>query len=175
EDGIRDFHVTGVQTCALPILPRQHRRLVVVGQDDAQHSITSTAYCPSLTPATHLIRYSRRPVGSRSGSPLMLNTRPSQRILHEDLMPPGNHGTRMRAAMSDCIWPDCRNSRPGPVSTSAGTSASSVSESGQTVCQLTCSTPSLSRSVTCAWNVTAWIRCWLKVVIRPDAAGKGAA
>src|SRR5690606_41181550 len=22
EDGIRDFHVTGVQTCALPILPR---------------------------------------------------------------------------------------------------------------------------------------------------------
>src|SRR6266511_5217268 len=24
EDGIRDFHVTGVQTCALPILPRTH-------------------------------------------------------------------------------------------------------------------------------------------------------
>src|SRR5690606_40942882 len=23
EDGIRDFHVTGVQTCALPILPHQ--------------------------------------------------------------------------------------------------------------------------------------------------------
>src|SRR5690606_40860794 len=26
EDGIRDFHVTGVQTCALPILPRGTRR-----------------------------------------------------------------------------------------------------------------------------------------------------
>src|SRR5207302_5380372 len=25
EDGIRDFHVTGVQTCALPILPSQQR------------------------------------------------------------------------------------------------------------------------------------------------------
>src|SRR5690606_8259765 len=28
EDGIRDFHVTGVQTCALPILSRNHRRMV---------------------------------------------------------------------------------------------------------------------------------------------------
>src|SRR5690606_39539228 len=25
EDGIRDFHVTGVQTCALPIYPARHR------------------------------------------------------------------------------------------------------------------------------------------------------
>src|SRR5690606_39714143 len=25
EDGIRDFHVTGVQTCALPISPQQRR------------------------------------------------------------------------------------------------------------------------------------------------------
>src|SRR5690606_41160959 len=27
EDGIRDFHVTGVQTCALPILRDQYRQL----------------------------------------------------------------------------------------------------------------------------------------------------
>src|SRR5690606_40651075 len=26
EDGIRDFHVTGVQTCALPIFPWSYRR-----------------------------------------------------------------------------------------------------------------------------------------------------
>src|SRR5690606_40700541 len=26
EDGIRDFHVTGVQTCALPIFPTRSRR-----------------------------------------------------------------------------------------------------------------------------------------------------
>src|SRR5690606_40776961 len=103
EDGIRDFHVTGVQTCALPILPRQHRRLVVVGQDDAQHSITSTAYCPSLTPATHLIRYSRRPVGSRSGSPLMLNTRPSQRILHEEIGRASCRETGRRSEVAECI------------------------------------------------------------------------
>src|SRR6266511_716113 len=32
EDGIRDFHVTGVQTCALPILPRRDpRRATPVG------------------------------------------------------------------------------------------------------------------------------------------------
>src|SRR5690606_41171145 len=29
EDGIRDFHVTGVQTCALPIWHRQHVPLPV--------------------------------------------------------------------------------------------------------------------------------------------------
>src|SRR5690606_40813208 len=39
EDGIRDFHVTGVQTCALPIS----------GQDDA-----SEAGTPQSTPHCHL-------------------------------------------------------------------------------------------------------------------------
>src|SRR5690606_41195223 len=32
EDGIRDFHVTGVQTCALPI----YREVLVEPQDDAR-------------------------------------------------------------------------------------------------------------------------------------------
>src|SRR5207302_5015216 len=30
EDGIRDFHVTGVQTCALPILPLRHTKTEVL-------------------------------------------------------------------------------------------------------------------------------------------------
>src|SRR5690606_40788928 len=30
EDGIRDFHVTGVQTCALPIYPIQNARYYVL-------------------------------------------------------------------------------------------------------------------------------------------------
>src|SRR5690606_41088878 len=30
-DGIRDFHVTGVQTCALPILRALERRVFLVG------------------------------------------------------------------------------------------------------------------------------------------------
>src|SRR5690606_40094549 len=34
EDGIRDFHVTGVQTCALPILDHVHA-YVVIGKGDA--------------------------------------------------------------------------------------------------------------------------------------------
>src|SRR5690606_12600569 len=33
EDGIRDFHVTGVQTCALPISPSRHHREGGAGQD----------------------------------------------------------------------------------------------------------------------------------------------
>src|SRR5690606_40943229 len=32
EDGIRDFHVTGVQTCALPIYRGAHFRSTVYGQ-----------------------------------------------------------------------------------------------------------------------------------------------
>src|SRR5690606_40625857 len=34
EDGIRDFHVTGVQTCALPILMRQMTTRDDFGQSD---------------------------------------------------------------------------------------------------------------------------------------------
>src|SRR5690606_41041142 len=33
EDGIRDFHVTGVQTCALPIFLEAQRQLVEAGTE----------------------------------------------------------------------------------------------------------------------------------------------
>src|SRR5207302_7615765 len=33
EDGIRDFHVTGVQTCALPILPHHPEDIVLTRSD----------------------------------------------------------------------------------------------------------------------------------------------
>src|SRR5205807_6331213 len=40
EDGIRDYKVTGVQTCALPILPQifdaKHRKLAYIRNDDRQ-------------------------------------------------------------------------------------------------------------------------------------------
>src|SRR5690606_39420519 len=38
EDGIRDFHVTGVQTCALPIYPQRFAR-GVKPSDEAQRRI----------------------------------------------------------------------------------------------------------------------------------------
>src|SRR5690606_40501701 len=38
EDGIRDFHVTGVQTCALPIWPPGLRRVLPVGDRDGDHA-----------------------------------------------------------------------------------------------------------------------------------------
>src|SRR5690606_10069074 len=37
EDGIRDFHVTGVQTCALPILTEEHVGRPVVVTDYPEH------------------------------------------------------------------------------------------------------------------------------------------
>src|SRR5690606_39717181 len=38
EDGIRDFHVTGVQTCALPILGRHQRAFI---QSDERQCVWS--------------------------------------------------------------------------------------------------------------------------------------
>src|SRR5690606_39503717 len=34
EDGIRDFHVTGVQTCALPILRQTYRPIILIVHTD---------------------------------------------------------------------------------------------------------------------------------------------
>src|SRR5690606_40672787 len=45
EDGIRDFHVTGVQTCALPILVAAPLSLVVLQQLD---SLGSEQLAPEL-------------------------------------------------------------------------------------------------------------------------------
>src|SRR5690606_40671061 len=36
EDGIRDFHVTGVQTCALPILMEVARGMIFLRSEDEQ-------------------------------------------------------------------------------------------------------------------------------------------
>src|SRR5690606_10356907 len=41
EDGIRDFHVTGVQTCALPIFKRLMR-------NQRLHSVCEEAACPNI-------------------------------------------------------------------------------------------------------------------------------
>src|SRR5690606_41100637 len=56
EDGIRDFHVTGVQTCALPISPgwavmtaHPGGRAVTVGKSLAEASMNIRS--PSCTPA----------------------------------------------------------------------------------------------------------------------------
>src|SRR5205807_5757485 len=42
EDGIRDYKVTGVQTCALPILPWEPNTLFFLGEFDA----AAEAICP---------------------------------------------------------------------------------------------------------------------------------
>src|SRR5207302_5307467 len=48
EDGIRDFHVTGVQTCALPILSCRQWRVRAI----------STASCALVTKPTAMVRRS---------------------------------------------------------------------------------------------------------------------
>src|SRR5690606_40402720 len=47
EDGIRDFHVTGVQTCALPICARYKTRQYTYTVPDA-NSVTSDAPIASI-------------------------------------------------------------------------------------------------------------------------------
>src|SRR5690606_40174983 len=69
EDGIRDFHVTGVQTCALPIFPANRRLvaggyLLVDGQPVARTAIWRDPVAPvkmSSIPAL-LAAQCRRPV-----------------------------------------------------------------------------------------------------------------
>src|SRR5690606_35281947 len=69
EDGIRDFHVTGVQTCALPILwgyPRQasHALLARVGLQGglADVALWSGALLDALLGIAMLVLPGRRPV-----------------------------------------------------------------------------------------------------------------
>src|SRR5690606_39592767 len=46
EDGIRDFHVTGVQTCALPIsCPGRCRRVSWQGDNGFDHPVSGTLLC----------------------------------------------------------------------------------------------------------------------------------
>src|SRR5690606_40551960 len=46
EDGIRDFHVTGVQTCALPIFPELEVIREVLDRRVAGQSITAAEVIP---------------------------------------------------------------------------------------------------------------------------------
>src|SRR5690606_31951287 len=51
EDGIRDFHVTGVQTCALPILIVQHADELVDKERVAVDELMTSAWLRSEAPA----------------------------------------------------------------------------------------------------------------------------
>src|SRR5690606_40116525 len=63
EDGIRDFHVTGVQTCALPILVGHSAGSIVLGHlldrlAVSQVKVTScTLYAPACTVAFAIEKY----------------------------------------------------------------------------------------------------------------------
>src|SRR5436309_15934999 len=71
EDGIRDFHVTGVQTCALPILTRRRRERLSVGNPRC----VSTSWCASWWMLTwHCCRERRRESTSASCRDLFRNT-----------------------------------------------------------------------------------------------------
>src|SRR5690606_39285013 len=48
EDGIRDFHVTGVQTCALPIYRPEARLSVVIISDEDDQSDRPTSFYASF-------------------------------------------------------------------------------------------------------------------------------
>src|SRR2546429_1944540 len=57
EDGIRDVAVTGVQTCALPILPApvtQHRELFARSADQLVNASALAAVAPGAQPQVHL-------------------------------------------------------------------------------------------------------------------------
>src|SRR5690606_42109089 len=57
EDGIRDFHVTGVQTCALPIFKILDG---CTGEEKARHPVPSSAILPGETSWKEYQHYYRR-------------------------------------------------------------------------------------------------------------------
>src|SRR5690606_40131983 len=57
EDGIRDFHVTGVQTCALPILTRTTRR--TSSRSPSSATSTRASRTPRRTSSSSASRHSR--------------------------------------------------------------------------------------------------------------------
>src|SRR5690606_39400303 len=63
EDGIRDFHVTGVQTCALPISAGSDAHRFAVPPGASVHAIRTT-----VRPSTVASRYASNAV-ARSASP----------------------------------------------------------------------------------------------------------
>src|SRR5690606_39527718 len=75
EDGIRDFHVTGVQTCALPIsgpspkpLPAVRKGIVIAGDGagDAARRVAEAHGWPLLAEPTSGARSGLNAIGARS-------------------------------------------------------------------------------------------------------------
>src|SRR5439155_16315957 len=78
EDGIRDGHVTGVQTCALPICPAAQREQFVVGRPALKLSLLGTnRTAGGAASQTHQQRKrkadgaSMRPVIGKARTPLL--------------------------------------------------------------------------------------------------------
>src|SRR5690606_39586718 len=71
EDGIRDFHVTGVQTCALPIssVPRSGTRPGRVGTGSRRTPATTSR--PAVTEEPGLAGSSRRAVSGFAPGPVV--------------------------------------------------------------------------------------------------------
>src|SRR5690606_40368066 len=72
EDGIRDFHVTGVQTCALPIYDLGHRL--------AQHEKANTRSRRWLSIAGNVVGALGGPNIGGAGQALALRKRPEQEV-----------------------------------------------------------------------------------------------
>src|SRR5690606_40325776 len=78
EDGIRDFHVTGVQTCALPISSRNGKKASEASTaplwrpldfSTAMRTESTRLICPAPTPTTcRSFRSEERRVGKECGS-----------------------------------------------------------------------------------------------------------
>src|SRR5690606_39354149 len=85
EDGIRDFHVTGVQTCALPILAQSvSRRLSSDRSGGAQLTTTTRRFLvanwDAFSPGTRLARYSTMTTTTDSARPIATPSTFGQRM-----------------------------------------------------------------------------------------------
>src|SRR5690606_39753677 len=75
EDGIRDFHVTGVQTCALPISSSIADRNPLQSYGAYAHSVMPLSSCSAITTYTFLRRPLRESGTSRQTRSTTSSTR----------------------------------------------------------------------------------------------------
>src|SRR5690606_27419929 len=76
-DGIRDFHVTGVQTCALPILAEvgcPYVRIASVSLDTPEHMVVTNDHLGAAEAARHLVELGHRRIAMITGPELFRST-----------------------------------------------------------------------------------------------------
>src|SRR5690606_40301337 len=92
EVGIRDFHVTGVQTCALPICPNRHDILTGSMPDGTAHEATCENWTSNGTGSAMVGHHDRMGLDESAPAKSWNSSHPSRGCSQSDLQGTGGDG-----------------------------------------------------------------------------------